>query len=137
MRTALARAAANIAMRAAEPRNRFARWTARWFDRTPIVPADRFQDSNEPAPGHWRTPPDPWPTTDPAAPQAQAAVAEALRKLPPTWRDVIIARDIQGRDAAEVGNRLGLMPDQQRAILSRARAAVRTHLDQQVRGNDR
>lgn len=134
MRRALRRAAANTAMRAEEPRTRFARWTARWFDRTPTVPGSRFQDDDEPFPGHWRTPPNRWPTVDPTDSQTQAALTDALRQLPRTWRDVVVARDVQGRDAAESSHRLGLTLEEQQAILGRARAALRAHLDRQLHG---
>jgi RNA polymerase sigma-70 factor (ECF subfamily) len=138
MRGWLARAAANTALRGEEPRNRFARWTARWFKRTPAVPGSWFQDTDEPFPRHWRKFPEPWSTVDPADARVQEALAAALEGLPATWRDVVIARDVLGRDAAEVGERLGLTPRQQRAMLNRARAIVRARLDRRlVPGGDR
>jgi RNA polymerase sigma-70 factor, ECF subfamily len=132
MRGWLARAAAYTALRGEEPRNRFARWTARWFGRTPAVPESRFRDASEPFPGHWRRFPDPWPTVDPADPGMQAALVAALGELPATWRQVVIARDVLGRGAAEVSERLGLTPRQQWAILNRARAVLREGLDRRV-----
>jgi DNA-directed RNA polymerase specialized sigma24 family protein len=39
---------------------------------------------------------------------------------------------VLGRDAAEVGERLGLTPRQQRAILNRARAVLRERLDRRL-----
>ena len=138
MRGWLARAAANTALRGEEPRNRFARWTARWFKRTPTVPGSWFQDADEPFPGHWRSFPDTWPTVDPADPDVQGTLVAAVDELPATWREVVTARDVLGRDAAEVGERLGLTPRQQRAILNRARAMVRARLDRRlVRDHDR
>lgn len=133
----LARAAANTAVRGAEPRNRFARWTTRWFAPTPAVPASWFQDPSEPYPGHWRSFPDTWPTADPADPDVRRALVAAVDALPATWRAVLIARDAIGRDAAEVGERFGLTPRQQRAILNRARAAVRRRLDRLVQDRER
>lgn len=138
MRGWLARAAANTALRGQEPRNRFARWTARWFERTPAVPGSWFQDANEPFPGHWRAFPDAWPAVDPADAGVHGALVAAVEELPATWRAVVIARDVLGRDAAEVGERLGLTARQQRAILNRARAIVRARLDRRlVRDRDR
>ncbi|MBO0826921.1 MAG: hypothetical protein J2P24_03990 [Streptosporangiales bacterium] len=128
----LARAVANTALRGQEPRNRFARWTARWFARTPTVPESRFQDTDEPYPGHWRAFPDRWPTTDPDDPDLQGTLGGAVDELPPTWREVVVARDVLGQDTAEVGARLGLTPEQQRAILHRARAVVRERLDRRL-----
>lgn len=128
----LARAMTNTALRGEEPRNRFARWTARWFERTPVVPGSRFQDADEPFPGHWRTFPDRWRTVDPGDADVQEMLGDAVDELPATWRAVIVARDVLGRDAAEVGARLDLTPRQQRAILHRARARVRERLDRRL-----
>lgn len=128
MRGWLARGAANTALRGEEPRNRFARWTARWFARTPTVPAAWFQDAGEPFPRHWRRFPDPWPTADPSQAGVQDTLTAAIEKLPATWREVVVARDVLGRDPADVSERLGLTPRQQRAILNRARAMLRERL---------
>jgi RNA polymerase sigma-70 factor, ECF subfamily len=131
----LTRAAADAAMRGEEPRNRFARWTARWFAPTPTVAASRFQDAGEPFPRHWRRFPTPWPTADAADPALQAALAGAVDELPATWREVVIARDGLGRAAADVSARLGLTPRQQRAILTRARALLRERIAQRLGQN--
>lgn len=128
----LARAAANTALRGEEPRNRFARWTARWFARTPTVPESRFQDADEPYPDHWRRFPDRWRAVDPDDQDLQQALVVAVDELPPTWRAVVVARDALGQDAADVGDRLGLTPRQQRAILHRARARLREGLDRRL-----
>lgn len=121
----LARAAANTALRGEEPRTRFARWTARWFDRTPAVPGSSFQGPDEPYPRHWRRFPEPWTSADLAV---QGALAVAVDELPETWRAVVVARDALGQDPAEVSARLGLTPQQQRAMLNRARAMLRQRL---------
>ena len=124
----LGRAAAATALRGEEPRNRFARWTARWFARTPAVAAARFQGDGAPFPHHWHRFPEPWPTVDPADTAARDTLAAAIEELPATWREVIIARDALGRDAVDVSARLGLSPRQQRAILNQARARLRERL---------
>jgi DNA-directed RNA polymerase specialized sigma24 family protein len=62
----------------------------------------------------------------------QTALKRAVQDLPPTWRDVVIARDVQRDDASEVGRRLGLTPRQERAVLNRARAMLRASLDRQL-----
>ncbi len=124
----LARAAANTRLRGEEPRTRFARQPARSFAPTPAVPESRFQHVGEPFPRHWRRFPEPWAMLDPADPNVGDTLAAAVEELPATWREVIIARDALGHDAVEVGERLGLTPRQQRAILNRARARVRERL---------
>jgi DNA-directed RNA polymerase specialized sigma24 family protein len=132
MRAWLQRAARNTALRAEEPRNRFARWTARSLAPTPSVPASRFQATDDPYPGHWREPPAPWPPINPAADDTRAAIHAALEELPDTWREVILARDAHQLDPTTVTERLGLAPEQERAILNRARARVRARLARRV-----
>jgi len=122
MRTWFACAAANTALRGQAPRTRFARWTARWFDRTPSVPESRFQGPDEPYPRHWRRFPEPWTGVAPDAPAA------ALDELPATRRAVVVARDGLGQDPAAVSARLGPTAEQQRAVLNRARAMLRHRL---------
>jgi RNA polymerase sigma-70 factor (ECF subfamily) len=129
----LARAGEAGVRRGEEPRNRFARFTARWFGPTPAVPSSRFQDAGEPFPRHWRRFPDPWPAVDPADPGVRAALAAAVDELPATWRAVVIARDVLDLGAEEVSTRLGPTPKQQRAILNRARARLRERLAQRLR----
>lgn len=138
MKPWLQRVARNTALRGEEPRNRFARWTARWFPPTPTVPASRFQATGEPYPDHWREFPAPWPPLDPTDHETRAALRAALEELPETWREVILARDSLDRDPATVSRHLGLTPEQERAILNRARATVRDRLAQHWgRGSDR
>jgi DNA-directed RNA polymerase specialized sigma24 family protein len=57
-------------------------------------------------------------------------LASAMDELPRTWREVVIARDVLERSAVEVSEQQGLTPEQQRAILNRARATLREHLAQ-------
>jgi RNA polymerase sigma-70 factor, ECF subfamily len=130
MKPWLERVARNTALRGEEPRNRFARWTARWFPPTPTVPASRFQTTGDPFPDHWREFPASWPPLDLAEHETRAALTAALDELPETWREVILARDARNRDAANVGQQLGLTDEQERAILNRARATVRDRLAQ-------
>jgi DNA-directed RNA polymerase specialized sigma24 family protein len=127
MKARLARAAANTVLRGEPPRNRLARWS-RWFPPTPAVDESRFQGADEPRPRHWRAFPRAWPAVEPADPALRDALAAALDELPQPWRDVAIARDVRGRSAAEVSAQLGVTPEQQRAILNRARARLRERL---------
>ena len=57
-------------------------------------------------------------------------LAEVIDELPRPWREVLIDRDVLDRDATEIGERRGLTPAQQRAMLNRARARVRERLAQ-------
>jgi DNA-directed RNA polymerase specialized sigma24 family protein len=132
MRAWFARAAANTALRTEEPRTRFARWTARWFARTPSVPESWFQGPGEPYPRHWRRFPESWTDAELADPAVHEALADALDELPATWRAVVVARDALGEDAAAVCARLGLDVQQQRAVLNRARALLRQRLAERL-----
>jgi RNA polymerase sigma-70 factor (ECF subfamily) len=118
---------ANTVLRGEEPRNRLARWS-RWFATTPSVDAARFQGDGEPYPRHWRRFPEPWPGIDPGDPEVRAALIEAIGQLPVAWREVLIDRDVLGRDEREIDELRGVTPAQQRAMLNRSRALVRERL---------
>jgi len=74
---------------------------------------------------------------DPAAdPQNSAIVrqrlqilAEGLRKLPHRQREIVILRDIEGHESAEVTEMLKISTGNQRVLLHRARAALRSELE--------
>jgi RNA polymerase sigma-70 factor, ECF subfamily len=119
----LGRAEANTIRNGA--RRAAAAW-ARAFRQRPLVADSAFQDAGEPYPGHWRRFPDRWP---PAGPAERAAVQVALDDLPDTWRRVLRDRDGRGLSDAQVATELGLSIDEERDILTAARAAVRARLE--------
>ncbi|MBA2360629.1 MAG: sigma-70 family RNA polymerase sigma factor [Actinobacteria bacterium] len=57
--------------------------------------------------------------------EAQAAITEKLKALPPTQCAVITLRDLEGWSSEEVCTMLGLTPENQRVLLHRARLALR------------
>ena len=114
-------------------------WIGRWtrsFPPAATVDASRFQGPGEPYPRHWRRFPRAWPRVDPDDPAVQQALADALDELPRPWRDVVVARDLQGRTARETSARQGITPAQQRAMLNRARARLRERLAEQLARED-
>jgi RNA polymerase sigma-70 factor (ECF subfamily) len=127
MKAWLARAATNTVLRGEHPRNRVARWS-RWFPTTPTVDEARFQGADEPHPRHWRRFPRAWPPIDPDDLAVRDTLASGIDELPRRWREVVIARDVDGRPAAEVSEHQGVTPAQQRAMLNRARAMLRERL---------
>jgi RNA polymerase sigma-70 factor (ECF subfamily) len=127
MKAWLARAATNTVLRGEHPRNRVARWS-RWFPTTPTVDEARFQGADEPHPRHWRRFPRAWPPIDPDDLVVRDTLASGIDELPRRWREVVIARDVDGRPAAEVSEQQGVTPAQQRAMLNRARAMLRERL---------
>ncbi|MBK7876002.1 MAG: sigma-70 family RNA polymerase sigma factor [Planctomycetes bacterium] len=62
-------------------------------------------------------------------------VREAIARLPETFRDVLILRDIEGLDVDAVATRLGLTANAVRIRTHRARQALRTLLDPHFRGD--
>ncbi|MFY9913431.1 MAG: sigma-70 family RNA polymerase sigma factor [Nocardioidaceae bacterium] len=103
-------------------------------DAVGTIPPHRFRGADDDYPGHWRTPPAPWP--DLTTPESELlrselrlTIAAAIRSLPARQRLVVTMRDIEGFAADEVCELMGLSPANQRVILHRGRAAVRTLLE--------
>jgi RNA polymerase sigma-70 factor (ECF subfamily) len=101
-------------------------------DEGPTVDPSRFQGPGEPYPGHWREFPAPWPAPEQAAVAAEmrAQVAAALAGLPERQRVVVTLRDVEGCTAEEVCVILGVSAANQRVLLHRGRAAVRSRLEE-------
>jgi RNA polymerase sigma-70 factor (ECF subfamily) len=98
----------------------------------PAVDADRFQRRSDPYPGHWAAPPARWETLPDERLLSQETlrlVHEAVDMLPPAQREVIRLRDIEGWEADEVCDLLGLSHGNQRVLLHRARSKVRAALE--------
>lgn len=105
----------------------------------PALGPQRFHGSNARSPGHWIEFPNPWdlsPEDRVVSGELMTRVQSAIAKLPPSQRAVITLRDIEGWDAEEVCNALGLSGTNQRVLLHRARSKVRAalerYLDQQA-----
>jgi RNA polymerase sigma-70 factor (ECF subfamily) len=98
------------------------------FDDEPAVDPDRFT-----AAGIWSEPPGRWDKNTPEQimlrQEARAIVDKAMADLPPNQRAVVTLRDVDGLDAAEVCNVLGLSETNQRVLLHRGRSKVRTVLE--------
>jgi RNA polymerase sigma-70 factor (ECF subfamily) len=80
------------------------------------------------ADGSWEAPPEQWATAAMDRTELVAAVQVAIAELPPTQRQVITLRDVEGLSAAEVCDVLLLSDGNQRVLLHRARQRVRTVL---------
>ncbi len=100
-------------------------------DSGPTVDPARFQDADGDYPGHWREFPAPWPTPEAAllAGEIRAVIGEVLDTLPVRQRTVLVLRDVDGHSSAEVCAMLEISAENQRVLLHRARAAVRTRLE--------
>lgn len=98
----------------------------------PTVAPDRFQPPGATGAGAWRTPPQPWPSLpeeELLTTEACQVLRQAMADLPEGQRAVIELRDLDGYEASEVCEALGLTPGNQRVLLHRARAAVRASVE--------
>ena len=97
----------------------------------PAVDADRFQGRDGVRPGWWARPPAEWEGADVRveSDEVRDLLLEAITKLPPRQRDVIVLRDLQGYSSEEARNILGLTETNQRVLLHRARSKVRSALE--------
>lgn len=92
--------------------------------------ADRFDGS-----GSWTSPPAVWAdeAEDRIVAQALAVkVKESLHELPAGQREVLVLRDVEGLQAADVCALLGITDSNQRVLLHRARARVRGILEREI-----
>lgn len=96
----------------------------------PSVDPDRFRpEDDERTPGAWSAPPRDLPEERLLAAETRAKIAEAIDALPATQAAVIQLRDVEGWSSDEVRNALDLSEVNQRVLLHRARAKVRTALE--------
>jgi RNA polymerase sigma-70 factor (ECF subfamily) len=94
----------------------------------------RFRTGDDPWPGHWREgeEPSPFPDTPEGSVLGDELVEMARReldKLPERQRTVVTLRDMLGFDSAEVCELLDITMANQRVLLHRGRAAVRSVLE--------
>ena len=103
-------------------------------DRAPAVDAERFHGRRDTATaGTWSVPPVRWdemPEERLAAKELRGVIDEVIAELPVRQREVIVARDVIGLDAAEAAGILGVSSGNQRVLLHRARSKVRAALEQ-------
>ena len=59
-----------------------------------------------------------------------AHVRDAIERLPPAQRSVLILREIENMESPEVSAVLGMTEGNQRVLLHRARARVRNFMEQ-------
>jgi len=88
--------------------------------------------------GAWDQPPEQWSEKVDARIVADTfarRVKECLPQLPAAQRQVVTLRDIEGLDAAEVCELLGVTAGNQRVLLHRARSRLRSILELEMGGN--
>jgi RNA polymerase sigma-70 factor (ECF subfamily) len=91
--------------------------------------------------GHWKDPPHDWEPDTPErvllSKECRAAIERAIESLPPTQRQVMTLRDIEGVSSEEVCNILEITETNQRVLLHRARTKVRRELNPYVQGDQK
>jgi RNA polymerase sigma-70 factor (ECF subfamily) len=101
---------------------------------------DRFRPPDDPEwPGHWASFPLDWehqPETRVLAAEALSLVGAALQELPPAQREVLTLRDVNGWSSTEVCHALGVSETNQRVLLHRGRAKVRSALESYFEGSE-
>ncbi|MBI2186410.1 MAG: sigma-70 family RNA polymerase sigma factor [Acidobacteria bacterium] len=99
----------------------------------PAVSPSRFSSS-----GRWSVPPEQWDAETPEQRllrhETRTLIDQTIADLPAGQRAVVTLRDIEGLDAAEVCNILEISETNQRVLLHRARARIRTALEGHLRG---
>jgi RNA polymerase sigma-70 factor, ECF subfamily len=101
----------------------------------PAVAADRFLGPDHRWAGHWasspRSPRD-VPEAELLGTEARERIAAAIEALPENQRAVIALRDVDGFDAVEASEILGITDGNQRVLLHRARGKVRAALEDYI-----
>ncbi len=67
--------------------------------------------------------------------ETRRLVRASIDRLPATYRTILILRDIEELETAEVADRLGITPNAVKIRLHRARQALRQLMDPHFRGN--
>lgn len=114
-----------------------ATWDAQAAPDEPAVDPDRFRAADTPAApaGWWASPPRQWsasPEEFLLAAETRAYLRQAIAALPPSQREVLTLRDIEGLMSDEICNILGITEINQRVLLHRARAKVRHALERYI-----
>ena len=136
LKTWIFRILANVAMRRGERESRsvpFSALAAAEDTGEPSVDPDRFLPADhELFPGHWAVMPARWPTPEEGllAGETREVIARAIEELPKAQRTVIALRDVEGWSSEEVCEALEITAGNQRVLLHRARATVRTAIEE-------
>lgn len=101
---------------------------------TPAVDPDRLSHGDL-GQGYWPEAPPRWeglPEERFENSEISALITTAIEELPPTQREVVSLRDVEGWTSEEVCNALGISSVNQRVLLHRGRAALRRTLEEHL-----
>jgi len=132
LKTWIYRILVNTARKRGVREQRTVPWASLLTEDGPTVDQSRFRGPDDPYAGGWLAFPKTWPSTESEvlAREVRGVVATALEGLPARQQVVLTLRDIDGQSADEVCTLLEISTANQRVLLHRARAAVRSHLEQ-------
>ena len=98
-------------------------------DEAPVDPS-RFLGADHPRwPGHWASPPEAWADEKLLARETVGFVLQEIERLPPSQRQVVTLRDVEGWTSAEICVALGISEGNERVLLHRARSRIRAALE--------
>jgi RNA polymerase sigma-70 factor, ECF subfamily len=103
------------------------------------VPPSRFHPAGHPEAGHWAIKPQNWnnlPEEQILSQETLAYLQAAILELPANQREVLVLRDVEGWDTADVCNVLNISETNQRVLLHRARSKVRAMLEDYLKVSD-
>ena len=106
-------------------------------DAGPAVDPGRFRGPDDPWHGGWVSFPPSWgpsPEQRLLSGEVRQLIHEAIDRLPSGQREVVMLRDVQGWDAAEVCHTLELSESNQRVLLHRGRSKLRRALAHYLTG---
>jgi RNA polymerase sigma-70 factor (ECF subfamily) len=132
LKTWIFRILTNIAKTRAQRERRTIPFSSLHPERVPeaALEPERFRPDDDPRwPGHWASPPQPWPEEELVAGETREKLAEAIDALPASQRAVITLRDVYGWSSEDICNALEISETNQRVLLHRARAKVRKALE--------
>jgi RNA polymerase sigma-70 factor, ECF subfamily len=100
----------------------------------PSVDPDRFLPAGDERARAWALGPTPWPGPEESllSEETRGVILGAIEELPPSQREVITLRDVEGWSSAEVRNALDLTETNQRVLLHRARSKVRGAIERHL-----
>jgi len=104
----------------------------------PLFASGRFRPLDDRWPLHWAIGPTPWPTPEQEllAGETRRVILTAVAELPPTQREVLVLRDIEGVPAQETCSLLAIGDANQRVLLHRARSRVRKAIEDYYRATE-
>ena len=104
----------------------------------PLFASGRFRPLDDRWPRHWAIGPTPWPTPEQEllAGETRRVILTAVAGLPPTQREVLVLRDIEGLPAQETCSVLAIGDANQRVLLHRARSRVRKAIEDYFRATE-